>query len=225
MFVPDLVPAAESPREGTNAEVVAIKRLVEALADQARLGDDYARWAGTSAEQSAGVRLKAATLHVSQCDAAVKSFTAKVVPHANIPIRARRHVSIALGNALAFSVDGGTRAAGDARTEMSARLGPKLEPDVMDLAQLLLSELINNCVVHGAAAAPGTWIDVSASIFPQAFRAEVSDGAPAFRHIPGRPPTDEGSGRGLYLVEQLSSRWGISERGRSRVWFELARVT
>jgi hypothetical protein len=42
------------------------------MADQARLGDDFARMAGTSAEQSAYARLRAASLHVSDCDLAVK---------------------------------------------------------------------------------------------------------------------------------------------------------
>jgi anti-sigma regulatory factor (Ser/Thr protein kinase) len=138
--------------------------------------------------------------------------------------RPRRHISIALGNALAFSVDGGLHAPEEARAELTERLGPKLDPELLTLARLLMSELINNCVVHGAAPGPGTWIDVTASIFPDALRIEVSDGGPNFRHHPSRPPTDEGSGRGLYLIEQLSSRWGISEGGRTRAWFELPRA-
>jgi hypothetical protein len=42
------------------------------MSDQARLGDDYARMAGSSAEQSAFARLQAASLHVSECHRAVK---------------------------------------------------------------------------------------------------------------------------------------------------------
>jgi hypothetical protein len=57
----------------TNAARVAVERLNEALAEQARLGDGFARMAGTSAEQSAYARLQAASLHVAECDRAVKS--------------------------------------------------------------------------------------------------------------------------------------------------------
>jgi anti-sigma regulatory factor (Ser/Thr protein kinase) len=89
---------------------------------------------------------------------------------------------------------------------------------------LLLSELINNCVVHGVAAARDAWIDVTASIFPRSVWIEVCDGGPSFRYEPRKPSPDAGSGRGLYLVQQLSSRWGISGRGPARVWFELARA-
>ena len=152
-------------------------------------------------------------------------MTAKsaVKPVAAPTARARRHISIALGNALALSVDGGLGAAAEARAELTERLGPKLDPAVVQLARLLLSELVNNCVLHGAAAQPGTWIDITASVFPQTLRIEVSDGGPSFQHEALMPPADQDSGRGLYLVEQMATRWGISERGRTRVWFELPR--
>jgi anti-sigma regulatory factor (Ser/Thr protein kinase) len=132
-------------------------------------------------------------------------------------------VAIALGNALVFSVAGGPPAAASAREEIRERLGPKLDPEVVEHAELLLSELINNCVLHGAAAAPDAWIDVTASILPRSVWIEVCDGGPTFQHEPRKPSPDSGSGRGLYLVEQLSSRWGISPRGTARVWFELPR--
>ena len=135
-----------------------------------------------------------------------------------------RRVVISLGNALVFSVGGGPLAARTVRSELQDRLGPKLDPEVVELTQLLASEVVNNCVLHGAAAAPEAWIDVTASLFPHCVRIEVCDGGPAFRHVPRTPSDDEGSAVGLYLVEQLSGRWGISERGTARVWFELARA-
>ena len=138
--------------------------------------------------------------------------------------RRRSRVTIALGNTLAFSVDGGPPAAATARAELGERLGPKLDPELVEVAQLLLSELVTNCVVHGAATHPGAWIDISSSLFPQAIWIEVSDGGPTFRYRP-RPAAPDGlSGRGLWLVEQLSSHWGISDREPASVWFELART-
>jgi hypothetical protein len=68
----DAIRVADGRRQRSNAAQVAVRRLDAALADQARLGDDYARMAGTSAEQSAYVRLHAASRRVSVCDLAVK---------------------------------------------------------------------------------------------------------------------------------------------------------
>jgi anti-sigma regulatory factor (Ser/Thr protein kinase) len=88
----------------------------------------------------------------------------------------------------------------------------------------MLSELINNCVLHGVAARPEAWIDIAASIFQYSVKVEVCDGGPAFQHEPHAPnPADVGPGP-LPLVEQLASRWGMSEHGRARVWFELPRA-
>ncbi len=134
-----------------------------------------------------------------------------------------RRVAIALGNTLAFSVSGGPGAGGCAREELRERFGRQLDPEVVDLAQLLLSEVINNCVVHGISANPDAWIDVTASIYRHTLCVEVSDGGPSFRHEPRLPAPDVGQSRGLYLVQELSSRWGISDARGATVWFELER--
>jgi anti-sigma regulatory factor (Ser/Thr protein kinase) len=139
-------------------------------------------------------------------------------------VRAGRRVAIALGNALVYSVAGGPQAATGAREELRDRLGPQLDPEVVELAQLLVSELVTNCVLHGAAGRAEAWIDVSASIFPHCLWIEVCDGGPPFQHEPRKPSPEADSGRGLYLVDQLSTRWGISERDTARVWFELPRT-
>ena len=52
----------------------ATERLHTALGEQARLGDEFALAAGTSAEHSSHMRLAAASLQVSVCDRAVKTF-------------------------------------------------------------------------------------------------------------------------------------------------------
>jgi anti-sigma regulatory factor (Ser/Thr protein kinase) len=122
-----------------------------------------------------------------------------------------------------FCVAGGPRAPADARDELRNRLGAKLDPEVIEIAELLLSELVTNCVIHGAAAEPGARIEVAASVFPQVLWVEVSDGGPAFEHEPRMPSPHADSGRGLYLVQQLATRWGINQGGPTRVWFELPR--
>ena len=56
------------------SQQVATERLETALAEQARLGDAFARATGTSTEQSSHMRLAAASLQVSVCHRAVKMF-------------------------------------------------------------------------------------------------------------------------------------------------------
>ena len=66
------VPTASKRRE--LAGRVAAGRLERALIEQARLGDAYARSISTSAEQACYLRLQEASLHVSRCDRAVKTW-------------------------------------------------------------------------------------------------------------------------------------------------------
>jgi anti-sigma regulatory factor (Ser/Thr protein kinase) len=134
-----------------------------------------------------------------------------------------RVLGVSLGNAQVFSVAGGPRAPADAREQLRERLGSKLDPEVVELAQLLLSELVSNCVLHGSATTSADWIDVTASTFPHAVWVEVSDGGLPFEHEAREPSLDAPTGRGLYLVEQIASRWGISKHPTS-VWFELPRA-
>jgi anti-sigma regulatory factor (Ser/Thr protein kinase) len=136
----------------------------------------------------------------------------------------RRRAGVGLGNALVFSVPGGLTAAAGARRAIGDHLSPRLDPETVELTQLLLSEIVNNCVLHGVAAGPETLVDVTASTFPQSVWVEVSDGGPLFKHRPVEPALDSTSGLGLYLVQQLSSSWGISADGAARVWFELPRT-
>jgi len=50
----------------------------------------------------------------------------------------------------------------------------------------------------------------------------VSDGGNGLVPRPGAMATEPGAGFGLFLVEQITRRWGMTrEDGRTRVWFEL----
>src|SRR3954453_6191027 len=199
------------PARRTHGERLAVRRRDAALLEQAQRGEALQRAAGTSAEQSSFVRLEAASLHVSRCDRAVK----------NPPSPGARE-AIALGDALTFSVDGGPQAPARARHALRDQFGPKLDAELLELADLLLSEVVTNCVLHGAASAPGSSIEVFASIFPHVLWVEVSDGGPAFKHVPRLPSADVDSARGLYLVQQVASGWGITTRdAAASVWFEL----
>jgi serine phosphatase RsbU (regulator of sigma subunit)/anti-sigma regulatory factor (Ser/Thr protein kinase) len=83
--------------------------------------------------------------------------------------------------------------------------------------ELMATELLANAIAHGVS--PVTLI---ARYDGAAVRVEVGDGSrelPAARHA---RPYDEG-GRGIPLVDALSSAWGtVPTRDGKRVWFEVA---
>jgi PAS domain S-box-containing protein len=89
--------------------------------------------------------------------------------------------------------------------------------DLIDAAQLLVSEIVTNALVHA-----GTPIDFRASVGNTGLRVEVTDGSTQ-TPTPRRYGTMAGTGRGLRLLEQLVDRWGTltHEHGKT-VWFELS---
>ena len=52
---------------------------------------------------------------------------------------------------------------------------------------------------------------------------EVEDPGPGFEPPESPRERPSGGGRGLVLVERMTSRWGVSRDGASRVWFEVDR--
>jgi serine/threonine-protein kinase RsbW len=89
------------------------------------------------------------------------------------------------------------------------------------IVELLTGELVSNAVVHGPHE--GT-VHVSVGVTDSTVRVEVGDegaGQPQVRH----PEPTALSGRGLALVEALSSSWGTQTRGSRGqgkvVWFEV----
>jgi DNA-binding NarL/FixJ family response regulator len=90
--------------------------------------------------------------------------------------------------------------------------------EVLDTAELLVSEVVTNAVVHGHSDA-----QVSVRLLRDRVRVEVVDNAPVPIRQPRHQP-DATSGRGTALVEALSSAWGIEVlAGGKKVWFELQR--
>ncbi|MFF7857909.1 SpoIIE family protein phosphatase [Streptomyces sp. NPDC007904] len=90
-------------------------------------------------------------------------------------------------------------------------------PDLVDTAQLLVSELVTNAVLHAR-----TECEVSAHADGDAVRVRVSDRRPDRALVPDTSPLDGDTGQGLALVSRLSSRHGVDtgDRGKT-VWFEL----
>ena len=113
---------------------------------------------------------------------------------------------------------------GQARRFLAAILGGS--PLASD-ALACLGELASNAVVHSSSRLPGGTFTVRVETLPGTLRVEVhDDGGPwAPRHAgedgDAGPST---SGRGLLIVSQLASRWGITPRvaaPRRVAWFEL----
>ncbi|MEU6745014.1 ATP-binding protein [Spirillospora sp. NPDC046719] len=107
--------------------------------------------------------------------------------------------------------------AAHAREFVRDRLAASVALDIVCTAELLVSELVTNAVLHTR-----TEVGVSARSVDGTVHARVVDGDPRRGLVPRRrhPYTD--TGRGLYLVERLASRYGAETGEKSKaVWFEL----
>ena len=90
--------------------------------------------------------------------------------------------------------------------------------ELLGSVELLTTELVSNAVRHGGANDGGVVI-LHVAIAPDCLRVEVCDRGDGF--TPGRPrPYGEG-GYGLFLVSEVSSRWGVSNDDGNCAWFEL----
>jgi anti-sigma regulatory factor (Ser/Thr protein kinase) len=90
--------------------------------------------------------------------------------------------------------------------------------DWCEHVQLLVSELATNVVCHAH-----TPMRVSFLRLEDRLRVEVRDDDPTPPPVSGEPPDLEAlGGRGIYLLAQLATSWGVNsdERGKT-IWFEL----
>jgi anti-sigma regulatory factor (Ser/Thr protein kinase) len=102
------------------------------------------------------------------------------------------------------------------------QLEPQVGPERLHDMRLLVSELVTNSVRHSRAG-EGDELELEVSLSGERIHVCVTDRGPGFEVSPRRVDDDPGSGWGLFLVEQLSDRWGVELNGTTRVWFELAR--
>jgi anti-sigma regulatory factor (Ser/Thr protein kinase) len=84
-------------------------------------------------------------------------------------------------------------------------------------AQLVVSELVTNAVLHGAPP-------IVLRVVPDGvLRIEVCDTSPGVPAIPDEPRLDAPGGRGLQITESLSRDWGVEWRPEGKcVWAALA---
>ncbi len=98
-----------------------------------------------------------------------------------------------------------------------------------DTVILLTCELVTNSLQHSDSRRDGGTITVTLIAIPDGIRAEVIDegGAtvPALRPAPPESPELSEGGRGLQLVDMLSTRWNYCRDEAGTVtWFELVEL-
>lgn len=115
---------------------------------------------------------------------------------------------------------GDAGAACTARELLTDRFGEVTPANTMHDLHLLTTELITNAVLHAAAET----VELSVAPTGAGLRVSVTDpGASTVPTVQALDPEVPG-GMGLFLVEQLSTAWGVDRTpgGENRVWFELA---
>jgi anti-sigma regulatory factor (Ser/Thr protein kinase) len=83
--------------------------------------------------------------------------------------------------------------------------------------RLVISEVITNAVRHGGSG------DVLVGVMAKQgyLCVQVTDTGDGFAPRPGAFQADDDGGFGLFLVERLTRRWGLTrEDSNTRVWFE-----
>ncbi|MBW5485720.1 SpoIIE family protein phosphatase/ATP-binding protein [Streptomyces bambusae] len=107
-------------------------------------------------------------------------------------------------------------AVGTVRAEVGEKLTEWGLEALSFTTELVMSELITNAIRHGS---PPVRVRVIRDL---SLTCEVSDGSSTSPHLRYAATTDEG-GRGLFLVAQLSRRWGARYTGAGKViWVDQA---
>ena len=109
----------------------------------------------------------------------------------------------------------------DARTALDLLAG-EVSPQSLEDLRLLVSELVTNSVRH-AGLGPSQTIELKVTLSGETVRVEVNDQGGGFDPSPRTEQSQDESGWGLYLVSRLSDRWGVTNDGVTRVWFEVNR--
>ena len=93
-------------------------------------------------------------------------------------------------------------------------------PEVVEDAQLCVTELLSNVIAHVGAGTPTT---LAVSMNGSHLRIEIQD--PDTRALPTllQPGADSEGGRGMALVDAMAVRWGVElQADRKITWCELA---
>jgi anti-sigma regulatory factor (Ser/Thr protein kinase) len=99
----------------------------------------------------------------------------------------------------------------------------ELDESVLDDLRLIVSELVTNSIRH-AGLRTGDPITLEIFVGETSVRLELRDRGHGFEPPATAANPLRESGWGLFLVSQLTDRWGVStEGGLTTVWVELPR--
>jgi anti-sigma regulatory factor (Ser/Thr protein kinase) len=105
--------------------------------------------------------------------------------------------------------------------EILEGLRGELDESMLDDLRLIVSELVTNSIRH-AGLRPSDPIDLAVSVTDSTIRLELRDRGRGFAPPPSPESPFQESGWGLFLVSQLTDRWGVStEGGLTTVWIEI----
>jgi anti-sigma regulatory factor (Ser/Thr protein kinase) len=96
----------------------------------------------------------------------------------------------------------------------------QLDDDVIERSALVVTEVVTNSVTHAGVTAAQP-IDLNIQVLPGCLRIEVTDaGTAGFDPVVILPYPGQNSGRGFWMVDQLTDRWGVDFTRSTRVWCE-----
>src|SRR5947209_2217348 len=106
-----------------------------------------------------------------------------------------------------------------ARRFVAATLDDEAVAEAREVAELLVSELVTNAVVHAASPVD---VEIDRDEAGVVVRVRDADTGPLVMRAGGGSELDEG-GRGFLLVDRLAEAWGTEHHaGRKTVWFRVA---
>ncbi|MGA4801428.1 SpoIIE family protein phosphatase [Streptomyces lavendulocolor] len=107
-----------------------------------------------------------------------------------------------------------------ARQHLRELLHDWADPEQVDSAVLMVSEMVTNVLVHTDGDALLV-AEATGDHGKRRLRVEVADASDELPHR-RRPGEMASSGRGLILMEMLAHEWGVDPRGEGKsIWFEL----
>jgi serine/threonine-protein kinase RsbW len=116
---------------------------------------------------------------------------------------------------------GGEKAAGHARRVLARWLEGMVARDRLGDMQLLVTEIVANCVRHGRVGEDGE-IDLLVALDGDVARIEVRDTGIQVDPRLKTPDLSGGGGFGMVLVERMSRAWGVDHEPTVVMWFELS---
>jgi anti-sigma regulatory factor (Ser/Thr protein kinase) len=134
-------------------------------------------------------------------------------------------------SAVRFEVPVGAPAASSARHQVVKALGNLLSETERSNLELMISELVTNCVRHAGMDESADRIKVHAGVAPDRLRIEVCDtgrgfepGPPQLRSLEAANGGLRGEGGlGLVLLDRLAACWGVAAEHEVCVWAEFDR--